>query len=448
MTPQADNRSKTPLMKKLRPRLGSSPYVGANGLLLAVSGGMDSMALLDAMIAMAHVHGAPLRALHVHHGTGPFADRSQALVERFCQANGVPLTVRRFEWNGAGNFEFEAAAFRRKALAQSRRDGEWILLAHHLQDQAETFFQSLTRGAGPTTPAGMSLQRGFFLRPLLDIDRALIADHARRRGTPHGLDPSNYDQAHFRNAVRHRVMPTLRSFHEGFEARLHHWLTDYQAQSRALADDAGAIFQRRCRDGVLSRAAFAEAKPYLWDFLLRFFWEAHELPNPKHGEHRLLKQWLAEGETGSFDHQGRRVYCDLDGLAVFPQPTERARQCRFSEEAPWGAWRFLLRLENLAEARQTGGYTLTPMRGAAKTVREHLRLVRAPLRIRANLPAFHFGGQSFHYYDLARLEKAGFLRISHTAGPELKPYFENLKPAEAPLVASAQTGIRRGFELE
>jgi len=441
---------KTPLMKRLRPRLAAPPYAGAKGLLLAVSGGMDSMALLDALLAMRHVHGAPVRALYVHHGSGPFADRSQALVEAFCQARGAPLTVRRFE-PGDGNFEYEAAAFRKQALLAAQRDGEWLLLAHHLQDQTETFFQTIVRGAGAATPPGMAERNGPFLRPLLDIDRALIAEHAAVRGVPHVLDPTNFDKDRFRSRLRVRVTPHLRDFHEGFEARLHSWIDEQRQLIGALDAEAAAVFGRWFHDGALDRAAFREAPGYLWDFLLKRFWAAHGLSNPKAREHRQVKHWLAADATGWFDRQGVRAYCDLDALAVMQPVPDRAIRVRFGEEAQWGPWRFCLclRASRIQQPSPSEtGYALVPCEGQGKAVRDFLRRARVPHRIRAGLPLFQLGGRLWHYYHLARLVKGGYFEFRHISGPTFKPYFENVTPETSSLFASLATGAHCGISIE
>lgn len=413
--------NKTPLMKRLRPRLAAAPYDRRGGFLLSVSGGLDSMVLLDVFIRMAHIHRRPIRVFHAHHHTGAFADHSRDVVESYCRDKGLPLAEAHFHWDGSGNFEYKAAAFRRNALAGERAEGEWIVLAHHLQDQAETFLQTLVRGAGGATHLGMSPERGHRLRPLLDIDRSLLARHAAQMGVPHVVDPTNYDQRNFRNAIRQRVMPLLRGFHGKWEARLAGWLGDYRELCGELDAEASGYFQEHFRDGLLGRAAFRQSKPYLWDFILKHFWESQGMPKPKRAEHQRLREWLAHERCGSWDHAGRRIYCDLDGLKFESPPPTEAHGGVFGQECVWGRWRFRLDLLSRPEHEmlplRDAGFLLVPGTHTPDPIGDYLRRQRVPHRIRAMLPAFIIGNNQLHLCQILSLRDAGRMDVEHLGGP-------------------------------
>ncbi len=374
---------KTDLIKSLCQRLGKSPYHGAAGLVLAVSGGLDSMVLLDVFQRLAPLHAAPMRVVHVHHGTGAYADAALALVQAECARRQLALRLHRLPpWQG--NFEYEAALFRRRVFTEECGPGEYVVLAHHLQDQAETVLQTLARGAGVATPLGMAPNHGERLRPLLDIDRSLIVDHATRVGVAYLDDPSNEDVVHFRNLLRHRVLPLMRDFHQDLDRQLAGFADEWREVHHSLEEEAASRFARgfRCAQRLLVRGCLDDAPPYLRPFILRCFWRACGVANPHRREAQQLTAWLAEGRTGCFDHQGLRFWCDRDALVLEPAPAMKAVNGRFGEALDWGAWRLIIQ----AQAGSGQCFTLEPSHGLGRRTRERLRQAHVPERFRAHLP--------------------------------------------------------------
>src|SRR5687767_8526157 len=156
-------------MASSRKRPSASPARLAVGL----SGGIDSVVLLH---LLRHLPG--IRAVHVHHGLSPNADRWAAFCTRLCRRWGVPLTVRRVKVQRSGK-GLEAAARAARYEAFAAIDAEAVVLAHNLDDQAETVLLNLLRGAGVRGASGMRAQSKFrgkkLLRPLLQVPRAAIA---------------------------------------------------------------------------------------------------------------------------------------------------------------------------------------------------------------------------------------------------------------------------------
>ncbi len=182
---------------------------------VALSGGVDSTALLHlAQRWCGARQGAPwLAAVHVNHGLQSAADTWQAHCEAACSALGVPLVTRRVSVAGAG--EAAAREARYGAFAGVLEAGEVLLLAHHLDDQVETFFLRLMRGAGAeglaSMPAARDLGAGRLARPLLGATRADIERWAREEGLDWVEDPSNLQLLADRNFLRHEVLPLLAS---------------------------------------------------------------------------------------------------------------------------------------------------------------------------------------------------------------------------------------------
>lgn len=186
-------------------------------LCVAVSGGVDSVALLHAAARLAS--GAPslcLRALHVDHGLQAASGEWAGACGTLCAALGVPLEVLRLELAPApgASVESEARAARYDALAGALQAGELLLTAHHADDQLETVLLQLLRGAGvrglAAMPRAAPLGAGSHLRPLLDVERRALEAYAHDAGLSWVEDPMNIEARFDRAFLRQKVLPVLR----------------------------------------------------------------------------------------------------------------------------------------------------------------------------------------------------------------------------------------------
>lgn len=192
-----------------------APCMDAPALWLGLSGGLDSMVLLHAVTELRrHSPLPPLKAIHVHHGIHPDADRWVEHCQRECAARQVDLVVHRVTLPSGGNVEELARDARYAVFEQQLGAGDWLLLAHHADDQLETLLFRLMRGTGVRGLAGMprsrALGQGRLLRPLLDWTRAQLADWAAAQGLAWIEDPANADPRYARTALRHQLLPYLR----------------------------------------------------------------------------------------------------------------------------------------------------------------------------------------------------------------------------------------------
>jgi tRNA(Ile)-lysidine synthase len=186
-------------------------------LLVAVSGGADSTALLVGLARIAPEFGLTLRAAHLHHGLrGADADADLEFVRRLCARLGVSLVAARCDAKAlmkrrglAGENGLRVLRRRFLRMAARQAHAAAIATAHTADDQLETVLMRLFRGAGLPGLGGMSPRRGRWLKPLLEATRADLEADLRAAGRSWREDASNLSRAYARNRVRHDALPAL-----------------------------------------------------------------------------------------------------------------------------------------------------------------------------------------------------------------------------------------------
>ncbi len=172
---------------------------------VAFSGGLDSTVLLHALAAPADKQDIPVMAVHVDHGLHEDSPDWRAHCEAVANSLGVDFVSKRVVVEDDAGHGPEAAArdARYRVLATLLKRGDWVLSAHHQDDQAETMLVNLIRGTGPAGLAGIGEIRpfaaGWLVRPILDVPRAALQDYARAQGLAWIDDPSNDDLQFDRN---------------------------------------------------------------------------------------------------------------------------------------------------------------------------------------------------------------------------------------------------------
>jgi tRNA(Ile)-lysidine synthase len=172
------------------------------------------MVLLDALGRVMHsassLAPSQLGALHVNHGLSPKALQWERFCRLACAERGVQLRVRRVAVERGSADGLESAARRARYGAFSKTKADWLLLAHHRDDQAETLLFNLLRGTGVRGAAGIPKARDRVLRPLLEISRQSIEEYAQQLKLSWIEDESNFDSAYSRNFLRNEILPLLR----------------------------------------------------------------------------------------------------------------------------------------------------------------------------------------------------------------------------------------------
>ena len=231
---------------ELAPRI----FPGAH-LALGLSGGLDSVALLSILLELAPALKFSLRAVHVNHGISPNAARWAEFCGGLCTRLGVPLQLESVDISPHRHLGLEGAARRSRHEAFARVDADFVVLAQHSDDQAETLLLRLLRGAGLRGLVAMSALRSIpgmrarLLRPLLGVSRAEIETHARLRGLEWVEDESNADTIRRRNFLRRDVFPLLERQFPGARATVAR-AAAHLAEARELLDEMARADFERC----------------------------------------------------------------------------------------------------------------------------------------------------------------------------------------------------------
>ena len=183
-------------------------------VLAAVSGGADSVALLDVLGELRASLGLAVSVVHVHHGLRPESDADADFVLALSARLGLPAHVERVAvkrgppWDG---LEAESRRARHAALQRAARavDATRIATGHTADDQAETVLMRLLQGAGPRGLGGIPPVRGWLISPLIETRRAELVEHLRGRGLTWVEDASNRDVRFLRNRIRHDLLPFM-----------------------------------------------------------------------------------------------------------------------------------------------------------------------------------------------------------------------------------------------
>lgn len=196
-------------------------------VLVGISGGGDSVALLRLLLDVAGDYPLQLHAAHLDHGLRPESSADARWVEELCTVWQVPLTVERVDvaalaqTRGCGLEE--AGRLARREMLQRLAQGhgcDVIALGHQRGDQAETVLHRLLRGTSMSGLAAMRPRQGRFIRPLLAWSRQELEDYLTACGQPYLQDASNLDPAFTRNRLRHQVLPLLGQFNPRLEEHL------------------------------------------------------------------------------------------------------------------------------------------------------------------------------------------------------------------------------------
>lgn len=185
-----------------------------HNIYVSVSGGVDSIFLLD----LFHKNAFSVNAIHINYNLrGKESNDDAAFVKSFCETRNIPLVIKNVDLNkdliGGGNLQEKARNIRyawyQEILAENPNNR--VALAHHLDDQVETFYLNLARKSGVMGLSCMLPEHNGIIRPLLNYNKSTIVKMSRKEGLQWREDSSNKKSTYSRNKLRNEILPFLRS---------------------------------------------------------------------------------------------------------------------------------------------------------------------------------------------------------------------------------------------
>ena len=390
-----------------------------SAILVGLSGGVDSVVLLHLLHELAARYSWQLSALHVHHGISRNADAWAKFCAGLCERRRIPFQVEHVDIAPLRSHGIEAAARKLRIAAFYRQPCDFVALAHHADDQAETLLLQLLRGAGVRGASAMPVlarRAGFpaLLRPLLHCSRKEILDYAAAHGLQWIEDESNSNDSYPRNFLRHRVMPLLEQHFPAYRDTLGRSAQHF-AEAGDLLDELASQDAGQAMDGnTMQLDTLRELSPARAKNLLRYFLHAQGAPMPQSvhleemlrqlcdarqdaavdircGDHQIRryrdKVYLLPAATG-FDHDFALPW---QGEAILEWPP-LATRLHFSHTTGAGVSLQKLQRAPLTLRLRKGSETLRPHPAASKrTLKNLLQQYHIPPWQRERLPLLYCG---------------------------------------------------------
>lgn len=248
-------------------------------LALALSGGVDSVVLLDVLAHLRNPLQFHLSAIHVNHQLSPHAGEWVAFCVARCQAYNIPLEIANVTVPRTGE-SLEAAARAVRHAALTRSSADFIVLAHHLDDQVETLLLQLLRGCGVAGASAMAEENQRLLRPLLTFPRSALEHYAQQHKLAWVEDESNLDTRFDRNFLRHHLLPVIEERFPAYRETLYRASQNF-AESAYLEEELARLDgSHAINDNKLSIPALARLPPPRARNLLRYFLKLHGIIAP------------------------------------------------------------------------------------------------------------------------------------------------------------------------
>jgi tRNA(Ile)-lysidine synthase len=190
----------------------------------AVSGGIDSMALLNCLRNLRDEMNIIIMAYHMEHGIrGDASVGDMEFVTAQCELRGVECKAKRADVPAIAKengVSIETAARQARYAFLESAETDYIATAHHIEDNAETVLMNLVRGSALAGLTGIPEKRGKFIRPMLNVSRRDIEEYVQSRGIKYVNDATNDDTAYTRNFIRKEILPRLRRVNEAAAANI------------------------------------------------------------------------------------------------------------------------------------------------------------------------------------------------------------------------------------
>ena len=210
--------------------------------ILAISGGVDSMVLLEQFFQLQKKYPIMIRVVHIHHHLRKESDEEEGMVREFCRKRNLAIDVYHWEEGSSQNsgIEEKARQFRYQKLKECQRKNHasYVVVAHHADDQAETVLMKLTRGSTLEGIAGMKAIRpfgeGYLIRPFLTVDKKALYEYASIHQIPYSEDTTNQSVAYTRNRFRQEMIPLFKKENPKFNQKIQEFTKSLQEQQELI----------------------------------------------------------------------------------------------------------------------------------------------------------------------------------------------------------------------
>ncbi|MDO8507884.1 MAG: tRNA lysidine(34) synthetase TilS [bacterium] len=338
-------------------------YSGNNNLirkgdriLVGVSGGVDSVVLLDILSKLQNKLGIHIAIAHVNYGLRKEADKDNKFVKDLAKKYELPFFEEKVKLAG-GNIEEKARDIRYDFFNEICKQEKMkkVAVAHHKNDLVETFFLNLSRGSGLTGLVSMKPKNGGLIRPLLFSTRREIEKYAKENSLEFVEDITNKDLTIKRNLIRHKVIPEFEKINLDFVQTLAREIQDLRDADDVISSITKKHYKqlvKEARDAVFfSVEELVKINPYLQSEILResVRYVKGDLKDVSRRNIEDMQKLLKTADGTKEIHLGeglivRRTYDKLEIRKEAKSPTEKPKiiRLKMGEEAFFGSWRLFL----------------------------------------------------------------------------------------------------------
>ncbi|OIP01975.1 MAG: tRNA lysidine(34) synthetase TilS [Bacteroidetes bacterium CG2_30_33_31] len=294
-------------------------------IVLTVSGGVDSMVMLD----LFRVSKLKFVVAHCNfHLRGNESDRDMNHVQKYCNLYNIEIFIQHFDTKDYAkkhgvSIQMAARDLRYQWFDEMRKNigFEYIATAHHLDDQAETFLINLIRGTGIAGLHGIAPKKKFIIRPLMFCSRAEILEYALKNNIPFVEDSSNYSDKYLRNNVRHNIIPLFKSQNSNFISNLANTIVKladieqaFKSQTNIIFNSMLEIHNDKITISISKLLEINNLRPYLSEFLTQYGFNESCIEN-------IYQNLLSDKSGLRFFSESYRLIKDRKTLIITPYLT-------------------------------------------------------------------------------------------------------------------------------
>lgn len=381
---------------------------------VGVSGGADSMCLLNILSLLKDEYGIILRAVHLNHNLrGEEAVRDENFVRDYCKKNGIELKVFSEDISllskqmGTGEEEC-GRIVRYRCFDEMNCDA--VATAHSLSDSIETVFFNLARGTGLKGLCGIPAKREpNIIRPLIECTRKEIEEYCLKNGVPYITDSSNLSDDYVRNRIRHSLLPSVSEINEGYEKNIARCVCSLSQDEDYLSMESRKLLSESETAGGYKNSVLKNAHPAIRKRALSLILKSR-MPKSVENKHIELLDEIVSKAEGKIEI-GTYLYISVkDDIISFHEAKKVASPwksdfCSDLAETPYGAYRICEADKNCENAidkdklmgkiylssRIEGDSFTFKKRAVTKTLKKLFNEMKIPSEKRNAVPVLHDG---------------------------------------------------------